>query len=494
MKRVTGIFALLAVVALLLAGGASAHIGSPEVFYEGAAGPYRVLVSVRPPDVVPGTADVVVRVQQGTSSGVTVRPIYFAHGGKDLAPTPDIARPVAGDANAYATPVWLMAFGSYALEVKVSGAAGDGTAVVPVPAIATARRSMTTPFAVMMSGLGALLFFGGVAVIGASSRESLLPAGIDADTRMKRRSWLVMGVTTGIFLLALIGGRAWWKEIDKAYQLYMYKPIGLAPSVETVNGTPTLLLSLTDPGWMERETDDFIPDHGKPMHLFLVKADRHDTFAHLHPARRKAGGYAAALPTLPAGKYRLFADIVHRDGLAETLTAEIELPAVTGAGSSDPDDTAATVGDTNPSQKLADGSRMTWERPKTLAAGQTVSLKFAIEAPDDTPAVLEPYLGMLGHAVVLKNDAAVFVHLHPTGTVSMAAQEAFQKHIGESSPAGTSAQNPHAAHAGGTHDGHGGLTVVSFPYAFPKPGSYRVFVQVKRAGKVLTGVFDVTVS
>jgi len=34
---------------------------------------------------------------------------------------------------------------------------------------------------------------------------------------------------------------------------------------------------------------------------------------------------------------------------------------------------------------------------------------------------------------------------------------------------------------------------ISFPYGFPRPGLYRIFVQVKRSGRIETGVFDVTV-
>jgi hypothetical protein len=34
---------------------------------------------------------------------------------------------------------------------------------------------------------------------------------------------------------------------------------------------------------------------------------------------------------------------------------------------------------------------------------------------------------------------------------------------------------------------------VGFPYGFPQTGSYRIFVQIKRSGRVETGVFDAQV-
>jgi len=34
---------------------------------------------------------------------------------------------------------------------------------------------------------------------------------------------------------------------------------------------------------------------------------------------------------------------------------------------------------------------------------------------------------------------------------------------------------------------------VTFPYGFPKPGRYRIFIQMKHASTVETGVFDAEV-
>jgi hypothetical protein len=36
-------------------------------------------------------------------------------------------------------------------------------------------------------------------------------------------------------------------------------------------------------------------------------------------------------------------------------------------------------------------------------------------------------------------------------------------------------------------------STVEFPYGFPSPGRYRIFIQMKHASTVETGVFDVEV-
>ena len=82
-------------------------MGSPNVFFDGAAGPYPVRVIVRPPEVIPGLAEVTVRVKEGSAERVTVRPVQWKAGAKG-APPPDVAEPVAGAAGTWTARLWMM--------------------------------------------------------------------------------------------------------------------------------------------------------------------------------------------------------------------------------------------------------------------------------------------------------------------------------------------------------------------------------------------------
>src|SRR2546422_11743448 len=106
-------------------------------------------------------------------------------------------------------------------------------------------------------------------------------------------------------------------------------------------------------------------------------------------------------------------------------------------------------------------------------------------------------MGMLGRAAVRRQDGAVFAHLHPVGPISMASAALFAKRELPGGPAKAAEDHrshltKHAEHAGHS-EGAAAAGRVSFPYAFPSPGQYRLWVQVKSAGQVLTGVFDALV-
>src|SRR3954468_24340958 len=101
--------------AIALAAMSMAHVGSPDTFFGGKAGPYDVRVSVRLPGVIPGRAEVTVRVEGETAPGshqVTIQAGQWNVGLKG-APPPQAAAPVPGDPALHAAELWFMTPSSY---------------------------------------------------------------------------------------------------------------------------------------------------------------------------------------------------------------------------------------------------------------------------------------------------------------------------------------------------------------------------------------------
>jgi hypothetical protein len=120
-------------------------------------------------------------------------------------------------------------------------------------------------------------------------------------------------------------------------------------------------------------------------------------------------------------------------------------------------------------------------------------LRFALHDDNGGALMVEPYLGMNGHAVVMRRDGGVYVHLHPSGTSSMASQMAFAlRDRGDTTTKGRLRAD--TASMAMTTAAPAALTEISFPYAFPSAGSYRVWVQLRSAGRVRTTAFDVDVA
>jgi hypothetical protein len=486
---------MLAVVVVALL--TSAHVGSPDTYFEGRAGPYPIRVIVRTPGVIPGLAEITVRLLAPPAAPrVLVVPVFWDPR-TAAPPPPDVAQRVPGDSTLYSASLWLMRYGAYSVQVRVESPSGDGTALVPINAIATRRLPLPAPLAILLGALAGLLFAGAVTLVTAAVRESVLDPGVVPTVRRKRVA-RIAGAAGGVLLaLALLGGRAWWNAVDAQFRTGLYRPLHATTTVTVTDKRSRLELTIDDPVWNDprRPPAQLVPDHGHLMHLFLVRDSGLAGFAHLHPTPVGSATFETAAPPLPAGDYRVYADIVLESGFSQTLVSSVRLSLPRSTWKpSDADDSWLAHGQAGAdTAALADGSTMIWERGgEALVVNREAPLRFVVRAPDGTAATLEPYMGMPGHLMIARDDGAVFVHLHPAGTISLAAEQTFlSRQPGDTVPGAL------ARRLGAAHEQHGSdpayPATTSFPYAFPMPGRYRLWVQVKRGGRILTGVFDTEV-
>jgi hypothetical protein len=485
----------------------SAHIGSPDTFFQGNAGPYQVNVRVFPPSVVPGIAWVYVRTAETDVDSVAIRPVYWKAGMKGAPPAERAPLDTTlGERGLYTQKVWLMSRGSYSIAVDVFGQRGQHQVSVPVMALATTRLGLGIPFTVMLIAFGVLLFSGLVAIVRAAASDSLVEPNREPDQVARRRGSLGAIITVPLLLVVVFGGARWWKGEDAAYDRNIFRPLEANATVVEGPLGHRLRLAIRDTSGQDLLRETVMPDHGKPMHLFLVKTQSMSSFAHLHPYRERSGVFVTALPALPEGRYHVFGDVVLETGASYTVTTEVDMPAPVLDTISDPDDSWIYAAFGVPATKgarsqLAPDLSLQWETPGEIVAGKDVVLEFTLRGPRNQVLPVQPYLGMAGHAVVIRDDASVFVHLHPMGSMSMATMQAFDlRNRGDTTLEGA-LNVPHVMDMNTKSRARSPRPVAepdlpgrfSFPFAFPKPGRYRMWVQVRKDGRVQTADYEVTV-
>jgi hypothetical protein len=472
-------------VVLLLPLASVAHVNSPDVYYDGYAGPYHLLVTLRPPKVVPGVAQVQVRSVGNDVDTVQILPLRMIGVGAKMAPLPETAKRSADDPQLFTGSLWIMVRGSWKVQLQVAGQKGPAQLDVPLPAVSTSSQPMQAGLGILLAFLGLALAAGLIGIIVAATRDAGLNAGAAPALAESRRGRIGMSVAAVIVIAAFVLGNLWWGSEASANARLNYKVPNMKPSLL---GGSLLRLRLDNPNEAEPtrfrseqpdriRLDDLIPDHGHLMHLFVVRMPDMKAFWHLHPDQTQPGDFAQNLPIMPEGQYKLYADIVHHTGFPETQVATVNLPSVTGETLSGDDAGSFNLAPAEKVAQLSGGYRMVWQRDeKPFKSGQPNWFRFRVEDKDGKPATdLEPYMGMAGHAVFLSTDGKVFAHVHPAGSVSMAAVNLAE---GRSPKAGMENMDHNAPAA-----------EVSFPYGFPQPGEYRIFVQIKRAGKVETAEF-----
>jgi hypothetical protein len=460
--------------------------------------------------------------------------------------------PVSGEQGLWSHDLWIMTRSVYAVHVAVDGPDGPASLVVPAQFAPTRTLAMSGGMTAGLLVLGGLLVAGVLSIAGAAARESTLPAGDAPDPRRVRRGRFAAATATAFAALALFGGSRWWQAEEAAYRRSMDRLYDVETTVANVDGQRVLTLAITDSVWFDPRMPPTIPDHGKMMHLFATRLPDHDATMHLHPVRESVDRYRARLPDVPAGEYLVYADVVHDNGFLRTfvdtmtvsadgadaspaeagesrdgaaaassrvaelgagMVADVEEPAAAaGLPAADPDDAWAMVADGSGTRTLSDGATLTLSLDGPETTGRDLALTAQLTAADGSAEPLEPYLGMAGHAFVLRRDGQVFMHLHPSGTSSMVAKEVLLRlERGDTLEAdsgdmpameGAGMAMPDMEPAVGAMGGMEGMAGmggspdgrVSFPFTFSTPGEYRLYVQVKRGGVVETIALDAQVT
>lgn len=219
-----------------------------------------------------------------------------------------------------------------------------------------------------------------------------------------------------------------------------------SPLTAKQDGKLTITLSHIDTG---KPIKDFDEEQTKLMHLIVVSKDL-SYFNHIHPEFMGVGKFEITTQVPAGGDYLFIADSVPRGEAKATLKNWMFAEGPEAAP------VPLTV-DTNLT-KVVDGMEFALKFDKPLTAGTELKLQYhitdaATKKPIDN---LEPYLGVVGHTVIIDQAAEQYLHVHPTVE---------------------DATGPDA----------------EFETTFPNKGKYKIWTQVKHNGKVTTVSYVVDV-
>lgn len=183
---------------------------------------------------------------------------------------------------------------------------------------------------------------------------------------------------------------------------------------------------------------DYTPEQTKLLHLYVVRDDLAQ-FRHVHPELGSDGTWRGRLDLGVPGPWRVVVEFIPK-GAERPVVLGTTL-RVAGAWKPEPVPEGDTAG-------TSDDGVVKVELLNEGEVSTNGRLRVAITSTDGEPLTLGSYLGATAHLTGFAVGTRGFVHVHPLGAPEV------------------------------TDDG----TVLTFHTTFEKPGSYRMFVQVRVDG------------
>lgn len=194
--------------------------------------------------------------------------------------------------------------------------------------------------------------------------------------------------------------------------------------------------------------NNFEINHEKLLHLIIVNHDL-SFFNHIHPDFQGEGKFTIETTFPAGGDYKVFADFIPSGGSNETLSEWVEVEGEEGEHT----------------EIIADSSLIKEVKGKEIELTlsgvkpkEEITLSYNIRDAKTKEGInnLEPYLGAVGHVVILSADAESYLHVHPLDE---------------------KASGPDA----------------EFATTFPQSGTYKIWGQFQHKGEIITVPFVVDV-
>jgi YHS domain-containing protein len=229
--------------------------------------------------------------------------------------------------------------------------------------------------------------------------------------------------------------------------------------------------------------------HEKVLHLLAVSKDL-SWFAHEHPTRRADGAFTIPMTFPAGGEYTLYFDFTPKGSPQQVVPVK-----VTASGTPK---TAVPLKVDAGTPKTIDGFTVALDTEGAIKAGGKAHMSFTISQDGKPVTTLRPYLGAMGHLVIISEDGTQFVHAHPHegGEHGADGHDAHGGHGADAKKdehADHGGAPPKAADAGKSMGG----PKVDFEAHFKQPGTYKAWAQFNvgtaEKERVLTVPFTFTV-
>ena len=166
------------------------------------------------------------------------------------------------------------------------------------------------------------------------------------------------------------------------------------------------------------DLNDQVPElelsHEMLMHAIVVSSVLQQYY-HVHPENKKDGVYTQQI-NLPDNIYNVFVDIKPKELNYEIAPIQIHV------GNTDGSSRKAKLSEDTNFTKIINGQAVTLMLEAGIRVNEDIMLDFELLG-----AKPQPYLGALGHVVILNEEADRFVHVHPMSASKTAFHTQFHE-------------------------------------------------------------------